>query len=232
MLNPARGGRRHAIQLLLTTRSGAVRARVAATNELKAVIVTAPDALRQQLRMLPYGAQVEACARLRADPAGDIADRTARVTLRAIARRIKQLETEIREHERHLHQLVAEEAPQLVDQPGIGSLTAAQLIISWSHRGRCRSDAAFARLAGVAPIEASSGQTVRHRLNRGGDRQLNRALQLVAITRMRTDPATRDYVARRLNEGKTLREIRRCLKRYIARQTWRLLEHPTTLDAT
>jgi transposase len=95
--------------------------------------------------------------------------------------------------------------------------------VSFSHAGRCRSDAAFAKLAGTSPIEASSGQTTRHRLNRGGDRALNKALHIIATTRMRDDPATQAYLARRRTEGKSDREIRRCLKRYIARQLFRAL---------
>ena len=115
--------------------------------------------------------------------------------------------------------------PVLLDEVGIGPVVAAQVIVSWSHRGRVRSEAAFAQLAGVAPIPASSGQTTgRHRLNHAGDRQLNRALHTVVMVRMRQDPTTKDYVARRTAQGKTTREIKRCLKRYVARQLFRQLE--------
>lgn len=125
--------------------------------------------------------------------------------------------------------------------PGVGPISAAQVLISWSHPGRLRSEAAFASLAGAAPIPASSGLTNRYRLNRGGDRQLNRALHTIVLTRSRTDPATRAYINRRLAEGTTLRDIKRCLKRIIARQLFRLLQqhhqaagdrHIKTLDAT
>ena len=119
--------------------------------------------------------------------------------------------------------IVSDLVPGLTSRPGIGPVTAAQAIVSFSHAGRCRHDAAFARLAGTSPIEASSGQVTRHRLNRGGDRALNRAIHLIATTRMRADPATRAYLTRRRAEGKTDREIRRCLKRYIARQLYREL---------
>jgi transposase len=108
-------------------------------------------------------------------------------------------------------------------RPGIGPISAAQVIVSFSHPGRCRNDAAFAALGGISPLEASSGRTVRHRLNRGGDRALNRALHTIALTRMASCPRTRAYVARRTAEGKTPREIRRCLKRYIARELYRTL---------
>ena len=106
---------------------------------------------------------------------------------------------------------------------GIGPVSAAQAIVSFSHPGRCRNDAAFAALGGASPLPASSGRTVRHRLNRGGDRALNRALHTIATTRMRSCPTTQAYVARRTAEGKNPKEIRRCLKRYIARQLYRTL---------
>jgi transposase len=128
--------------------------------------------------------------------------------------------------------------PALLAEPGVGPVVAAQMMISWSHPGRVRSEAAFASLAGVAPLEASSGQRSRHRLNRGGDRALNRALHTVAITRI--DPATQAYIARRTSEGKTVREAKRALKRIIARQLFRTLTRnpaatnhpPAPLDTT
>jgi transposase len=111
----------------------------------------------------------------------------------------------------------------LTDRRGVGPVSAAQVIVSFSHPGRCRSDAAFAALAGTSPLEASSGRTVRHRLNRGGDRALNCAVHTIALTRMRCCERTQAYVARRTAQGKTLREIRRCLKRYITRELYRAL---------
>jgi transposase len=114
-------------------------------------------------------------------------------------------------------------APGLTSRYGIGPVSAAQAIVSFSHPGRCRSEAAYAALGGTSPIPASSGQTIRHRLNRGGDRALNRAIHAIAVLRMRDCPRTRAYVARRTAEGKTRREIRRCLKRYIARELCRHL---------
>jgi hypothetical protein len=117
-------------------------------------------------------------------------------------------------------------APQLVEQPGVGPHAAAQLVLSRSHQGRITSEAAFARLAGAAPIPASSGQTIRYRLDRSGDRKLNRALHMILVTRKRTHPATISYIERRFADGKTRRETNRCLKRYLARNLYRLLEHP------
>ena len=115
-------------------------------------------------------------------------------------------------------------APVLLAQPGVGPITAAQLLISWSHPGRLRSEAAFAMLAGAAPVEASSGQVIRHRLNRGGDRQLNRALHTIVMIRERYHQPTKRYATRRTAEGKSQRDVRRCLKRTVARQLFRLLE--------
>jgi transposase len=138
----------------------------------------------------------------------------------ATARRIRTLEAVAAQ----LDRLVARLAPCLLGELGVGALTAAQLLVSWSHPGRVRSEAAFAMLAKVAPLEASSGRVTRHRLNRAGDRQLNRALHVIALTRLRQDPNTQRYVARRRAEGKSDKEIRRCLKRILARKLFRLMQ--------
>ena len=119
------------------------------------------------------------------------------LALRSLARRIEAATEEADELEREILGHVRALVPQLLDEPGVGPIVAAQLIVTWSHRDRVRSEAAFARLAGVAPLPASSGQTIRHRLSRGGDRQLNRALHTVVLHRRQHDPATRDYIARR-----------------------------------
>lgn len=119
--------------------------------------------------------------------------------------------------------LVDEHAPTLLEMTGIGAITAAIIMTVWSHPGRIRSEAALAQIAGTCPIPASSGNTTRHRLNRGGDRQLNRAINTIVLTRMRMDPATRAYVERRTAQGRTKREITRCLKRYVTRQIHRTL---------
>ena len=148
------------------------------------------------------------------------------LALRAVARRVRQLTAEERELAREIETLTRKLAPQLLDQPGVGPLLAAQVVISWSHPGRIATEAAFARLAGAAPIPASSGQTIRYRLDRSGDRRLNRALHLILVTRRRTHRPTIDYIERRIQEGKSRREATRCLKRYLARNLYRLLEHP------
>jgi transposase len=153
------------------------------------------------------------------------------LALRSIARRVLQLIAEERELAREIETLTRTLAPQLLDQPGVGPHAAAQLVLSWSHPGRIRSEAAFARLAGAAPIPASSGQTVRYRLDRSGDRKLNRALYMILVTRKHLHPPTIAYIDRRIQEGKTRREVDRCLKRYLARNLYRLLEHGPPTNA-
>jgi transposase len=144
--------------------------------------------------------------------------------LRSTAQRIQLLADEAAELQAELERLVAAVTPWLLELPGIGPISAAQILISWSHAGRLWSEAAFAALAGVNPIPASSGQVIRHRLNRGGDRQLNRALHTIVLTRLRDDLDTRAYAARRRAEGKSDRDVRRCLKRTVAQQLFNLLE--------
>jgi transposase len=220
---PRSGERREALRLLLVARRSAVDVRREALTQLRAVIVTAPDRLREELRGLPLGRLLERCCRLRR--AGPVDELTTRLVLRSLARRIEAATAEAAELEREILTHVRALAPRLLDEPGVGPIVAAQLIISWSHPGRLRSEACFARLAGVAPVPASSGQTQRHRLSRGGDRQLNRALHTVILHRRQHDPATKDYIAKRIADGKSRRDATRLLKRYLARHLYRLLEH-------
>jgi transposase len=147
-------------------------------------------------------------------------------SLQSVAARVRFLSMQVAELDPQLLALIAQHpaGPALLAETGVGPVVAAQLLISWSHHGRVRSEAAFASLAGVAPIEISSGQHHRHRLNRGGDRALNRALHTVAITRIRCHPETRDYEIRRAAQGKTHRDIRRSLKRALARRLYRRIE--------
>lgn len=235
LTQPRARGTREAIRALSVARRGAKHARAAAINELKALVVTAPVLLREQLRGHTTVGLVNVCGRLRigGSPNDEIAGTKA--ALRHVARRITHLGTELADIDRQLLSFVSKTAPQLLEEYGVGAVTAAQIIVSWSHAGRCRHEAAFARLAGVAPVTANSGQTQdRHRLNRGGDRQLNNALHTIVITRSRDHQPTRAYIARRVSEGKTPREARRCLKRYLARHLYRLLENPPAggLDKT
>ena len=220
---------REALRLLLLARRSAVDVRREALTQLRGVIVTAPDRLREQLRVLPVGRLLERCSRLRRSSSASPDELATRIVLRSLARRIQaatveadELEQEILGHDRAL-------APRLLDEPGVGPIVAAQLIVAWSHHGRVRSEAAFARLAGVAPLPASSGQTTRHRLSRGGDRQLNRALHTVILHRRQYDPATKEYIARRIADGKSRRDAIRLLKRYLARHLYRLLQNQEPL---
>jgi transposase len=199
--------------------------------QLRSVIVTCPDELRQELRGLTQKRLLDRCRLLRRSNTRTPDELAAILVLRTLARRIQaateeaaELRTEILAHVRAL-------APSLLEEPGVGPIVAAQVIVSWSHKGRVRSEAAFARLAGVAPIPASSGQTTRYRLSRGGDRQLNRALHTVILHRRLHDSTTKAHIERRVAEGKTRREANRCLKRYLARSLFRLLENGAPADA-
>ena len=216
----------------LAARRSAVQATTDAQRQLHALVVAAPDALRSRLRGLTTRQLVTACARLRLRATWDIETTATAASLRALARRIQLLDHEIAEHTRAITTLVRAWRPDLLTRCGVGPIVAAIVLCAWSHPGRCGSDAAFAMLGGAAPIPASSGQTVRVRLNRSGDRQLNQALHLVVLTRLRYDPATRAYAQRRRAQGKTNREIRRCLVRYVARQLYRLLEANPSFDPT
>lgn len=199
----AHDGMREAIRVHAVTRAAAVRARTGAINEFKAIIVTADETIRAPLRGLRTAQQVTVCARFRDRSSASIEQRCTRACLRALARRLEHLNAEVDDHDRMLTELLDQTAPQLIAERGIGYVTAAAFYIAWSHPGRCPSEAAFARLGGTSPVEATSGQNqTRHRLNRGGDRQLNRALYHVAITKQRCDPATKAYIARRTAEGK------------------------------
>ena len=206
---PRSGERREALRLLLIARRSAVDVRREALTQLRAVIVTAPDRLRDELRALPTGRLLDRCSHLRRSARSSPDELATRLVLRSLARRIEAVTIEASELEREILTHVRALAPQLLDEPGVGPIVAAQLLVAWSHPGRLRSEAAFARLAGVAPVPASSGQTTRHRLSRGGDRQLNRALHTIVLHRGQHDQPTRDYIARRIAEGKSRREATR-----------------------
>ncbi|MGC9671590.1 IS110 family transposase [Planosporangium sp. 12N6] len=228
---PRADGVREALRILLIAREQATTTRTAAVNLLKSLVLTAPDQLRQSLRGLSTPRQTAACAGLRVLARLPIAERVLRQSLRGLARRIRSLDQEIRDNERQLRDLVSAVVPALLDEPGVGPVSAAHLLVAWSHPGRFRSEAAFATLAGVSPLEASSGRITRHRLNRFGDRQLNRALHTIVNWRMlHGHQPTRDYVDRRRAEQKSDPEIRRCLKRYTARRLFRLMETAAALD--
>jgi transposase len=203
LAQPRAAGQRAALSVRLAARRSAVQAATDAQRQLHALVVAAPDTLRGRLRSLTTPRLVATCGRLRQQADWDTETAATAASLRALARRIQLLNTEIAEHTRAITTLVRAWRPELLSRCGVGPIVAATVLCAWSHPGRCPSDAAFAMLAGAAPIPASSGRTVRVRLNRSGDRHLNQALHLVVLTRLRYDPATRAYAQRRRAQGKT-----------------------------
>jgi transposase len=226
--HPRRGdGERAALRVLVTARDHMTGERTRAVNALTALVRVFELGIDAR-RPLSNQQIVEIARwRTRNEP---LAAATARAEAVRLAKRIVALDQELAANQETMDTLVrSTPAAGLLDKIGIGPVTAAVCLTVWSHHGRVHSEAAFASLAGVNPIPASSGNTVRHRLNRGGDRRLNRALHMATITRMIHDPTTSDYVERRRAQGRTTKEIRRCLKRYLARQIYRhlnALPHP------
>jgi transposase len=221
-----RGGpaAREAIRVLMVARCAEVETRAKAVTRIRALLIGAAAPLRTRLQPLGRRGLLERCSTLHPDVDGDPVDAATCEALSALAHLALTAGAHADRHERQIAGLVKQVAPDLLEEPGVGPISAAQLILAWSHPGRLHSEAAFARLAGAAPIPASSGQVTRHRLDRGGDRQLNRALHTILQSRRIHDPATRAYITRRTSEGKTNREAIRCLKRYLARHLYRLLE--------
>ena len=216
------------IRHLKVARDTAVKARSQAMQTLKAVIVSAPAGLREQLdRLTGKMALLRHLAALRPGPLTSTMA-SAKTSLRALARRWLTLDAEIRDHDAQLAQLTQQLAPNLVQAHGMGPGTAAEmLLLVGDNRERIRSEAALAKLCGTCPVPASSGKTSRHRLNRGGNRQANAALYRVVIVRMRGHQPTLDYVRRRTAEGKSKLEIIRCLKRFVAREIFGYLCRPS-----
>jgi transposase len=215
-----RAGLVEAIRVLRVARRSALKARSQAALQLHSLVSTAPQALRDDLRSLKLALLVQRCARFRP---GDRRDPThaTMTALRSIARRWQQLSVELADLDADLDALVAEAAPGLLAITGVGTDVAGQLLVTaGDNPHRLHSEAAFAHLCGAAPIPASSGRTDRHRLNRGGDRHANAALYRIVICRLRWDPRTRHYLERRTKQGRTNKEIIRCLKRYIARELY------------
>lgn len=211
------------LRMLRTTRASALKARTQALNQIHALVVTAPTALRESLRGLSPRLLIDRCARLRPGPLATLAA-AAKYTLRSLARRCHQLTREIDALGAQFDRLTAQTAPALLDVLGIGTDTAASLLVTaGSNPERLRSEAAFAALCGVSPLPASSGKTNWHRLNRGGDRQANAALYRVVVVRLRHDPRTKAYMLRRTAEGMSKTEVIRCLKRYVAREVFGIL---------
>jgi transposase len=216
-----------AIRLLRVARAGAVKARTAALNQLRKLLVTAPEPLRRQISSSrkTLAGQAAPCARLRPDLARSTdPEQAAKLALRSVASRVVTLNGQVQELDEHLARLVGRAAPRTIALLGVGVGHAGQLLVTAGQNvERLRSDAAFAHLCGADPIPASSGKTVRHRLNRGGDRQANTALHMIAVVRLRYCSRTRAYAERRTMDGLSKLEIIRCLKRYIAREIYHAL---------
>ena len=221
-----------AIRALQVARRSAVKASTQAANQLRDLIVTGPQVLRAQLGALSTRQRVARAARFRARDRAE----PLRGTMQAmadLARRYQRLQAEISELDTALDELVARAAPALLDRQGIATHGAAALLTTvGDNPDRLGREASFAALCGASPVDASSGKQRRHRLNRGGDRQANSALWRVVFVRMSHDPRTKAYVAKRTAEGKTTKEIMRCLKRYVAREVYKILVRPARNAAT
>ena len=225
-----RSGAVEALRVLRTTRKTAIKCRRAALQQLHNTIVAAPEEVRDQVRNLTRMQRLRTCAAWRPDTVGYRDPVVAtKLSLKSLARRILDINDEIAELDRFIVPLVEELAPSLLELEGVGTENAGAVMVAvGDNPDRLRSEASCAMMCGVCPIPASSGKTQRHRLNRGGNRQANSALHMVVVCRMRTDERTRAYVARRTLEGLSKREIMRRLKRYVAREIYRVLTAPSS----
>ncbi|MBB4689722.1 IS110 family RNA-guided transposase [Amycolatopsis jiangsuensis] len=215
------------LRMFKLAKASAIKARTQTINQLKAVLIAADPALRETLSGLSNPTLFRRCTELPSTTPSDVTS-AAVYTLRLLACRIRALTVEIRDLEHRITDTVTQHTPALLERPGIGPDSAAALLVTaGDNPDRLRSEASFAALCGASPIEASSGKTQRRRLNRGGDRQANAALYRIALSRLRWDQRTQDYLDRRAAEGRTRRETIRCLKRYIAREIYYLITNPT-----
>jgi transposase len=225
----AANGPAEAIRVLRATRRSAIKARTQASNQLRSMTITAPDQLRDRCRDLETDDLIAMCAALRPGSSIDPLNAT-KVAMRTLARRHLALTAEVSELDVAIKLLCAEANPALLGARGVGAEVAATLLVTaGDNPHRMHSEAAFAALCGASPVEASSGRTIRHRLNQGGDRQANNALWRIVMVRLTCCDATRAYAARRRAEGKNKREIIRYLKRYVAREIYQLLTNPPTV---
>ncbi|WP_284981810.1 IS110 family transposase [Arthrobacter sp. efr-133-TYG-118] len=223
----AKDGPVECLRVLRAGRSSAVKAHTAAVNQIKGLLVSAPDSLRAKYRGLRTPGLITTLARAR--PSGHIADPeyVCLLTMKSLALRCQALASEIADADTALREILDTYAPLLCDLPGVGTEVASQMLVTvGDNPERVGNEAQFAALVGVAPVPASSGKTTRHRLSRGGDRDANRALHQVVLVRMSTCPRTRAYVSKRTANGKSKREIMRCLKRYVAREIYRQITNP------
>jgi transposase len=229
----SRTGLVESIRVLRVARRSAVKARTQVINQIRGLLTTSPGDLREHASGLNRADLITTLARWRPGPDLSTPREATRAALRRLARRHQVLDTEITELDAQIEPLVRAAAPELLNVHGVGPETAGQLLATaGDNPQRLRSEAAFAHLCGVAPIPASSGRTHRHRLNRGGDRDANSALYTIVIVRMRHDPRTRAYVARRTAQGLSKKEIIRCLKRHVAREIYHVLTKPPQAQTT
>ena len=220
---PRADGDREALRILLTARQELTTSSTAQTNRLRALLLAGDDTDRQLARGRLSEATLSGLARRRPPREASREQAVRHAEIRRLTLALREAARELKANRAQLQTIVDDLAPGLTDRPGVGPVSAAQAIVSFSHPGRCRNEAAFAALAGASPLPASSGRTDRHRLNRGGDRQLNRALHTIMLTRWRDCTRTHAYIQKRRTEGLSDRDIRRCLKRYIARELFRAL---------
>jgi len=207
-----------AMRFLLIARRSAVKARTQAINQIRAMLVTAPDDVRADYLFSSQTACINACQRINSLGDTPLLEMLS-ITLKLLANRWLNLSKELKMIDKNLKVLATNSAPDLTQQYGVGPYVAATLMVTaGDNPERLKKESSFAALCGVSPVEASSGKVTRHRLNRGGSRIANNAIWTVALIRMRSDPRTQLYVARRTTEGLSLKEIQRCLKRYIARE--------------
>ena len=214
-------GTRHSLRILVTARNSMAKDRTRSVNALNALVRTNDLGVDARKKLTP--AQIEEISRWR-ERDEELSVSIARAEAMRLSKHVLDLDEQLDANDKQLDSLVkVSEAAPLLEEKGFGAVTAAKCFVAWSHEGRVRNEAAFACLAGVNPIPASSGNTTRHRLNRGGDRALNSALHMAAITRMTHHEGTREYIEKRRAQGRTDKEIRRCIKRYLARRVFRIL---------
>jgi len=219
------------IRILRLERRSAIHARTQAANQLHAIVSTAPEPLRAEIRELTLAKLIVRFRKLRSVQPTDVVSATQFV-LHGLAKRWQQLDREVDALEVQLQRLAKKTAPDLLALRGVGvDVACALLVAAGDNPERLARESSFAALCGVSPIDASSGRQQRHRLNRGGNRDANRALWVVALVRLRCDPRTRSYVTRRTSEGLSKPEILRCLKRYIAREIFKILNAPKPASA-
>jgi transposase len=227
---PRADGDREALRILLGARHDLTTTSTAQTNRLRALLRSGDDHDGERARNGLTETVLAGLARRRLPREASREQAVRQAEIRRLALAVRDAGRALRANRAQLREIVDDLAPGLTDRRGVGPVTGAQVVVSFSHVGRCRSDAAFAALSGTCPLEASSGRSVRHRLNRGGDRALNSAIHTIAMVRLRSCPSTQAYALRRAGEGKSRREIRRCLKRYIARELFRTLTACMTSD--